>query len=233
MPLVYPPLLYLVARAVWIGLRRRATTTRPTWPVWLLVAAAVFLAGFRIGLNVDASNVIDVGYAGVIGAERIVHGSSPYGHMPVEDARKPCGPADAAGEIRDRIQANGRCETANERGDTYGPVSYLAYVPGYLTLGWTGKWDDLPAAHVTSVALRPSVPRRDVLRRPRASGGASSARVLALAWAAYPFTQYASNSNTNDAILPALPDLRVLARRAAVGARRALSRCRPGRSSRR
>ena len=31
------------------------------------------IAGFRIGLNVTASNVIDVGYAGVIGADRIAH----------------------------------------------------------------------------------------------------------------------------------------------------------------
>ena len=105
---------------------------------------------FRIGLNTEASNVIDVGYAGVIGAAAVVHGQSPYGHMPVEDSLKACGEADAEGGIRDRIQANGRCETANDRGDTYGPVSYLAYVPGYLVRGWSGKWDDLPAAHVTS-----------------------------------------------------------------------------------
>ena len=30
------------------------------------------------------------------------------------------------------MQTNGRCEVANGRGDTYGPVSYLAYVPGFL-----------------------------------------------------------------------------------------------------
>ena len=42
--------------------------------MWLLAAGAVFLTGFRLGLNVADSNVIDVGYSGVIGAERIVHG---------------------------------------------------------------------------------------------------------------------------------------------------------------
>ena len=36
-------------------------------------------------------------------------------------ALQPCGPADANGEVRDRIQTNGRCESANPRGDTYGP----------------------------------------------------------------------------------------------------------------
>src|SRR3712207_9062224 len=73
--------------------------------------------------------------------------------MPVQGDRKPCGPADAEGEIRNRIQTNGRCESSNERGDTYGPVSYLAYVPGFLLFGWGGKWggDPLWAAHFTSL----------------------------------------------------------------------------------
>ena len=170
--------------------------------MWLLLGAAVFLAGFRIGLNAEASNVIDVGYAGVIGAARIVHGQSPYGHMPVEDSLKACGPADADGEIRDRIQANGRCETANERGDTYGPVSYLAYVPGYLIRGWSGKWDDLPAAHITS-GLFDLLCLAGMFFVGLRYGGRELGAVLALAWAAYPFTQYASNSNTNDLIPPA------------------------------
>ena len=55
--------------------------------------------------------------------------------------------------IRDRIQTNGRCESANARGDTYGPVAYLAYVPAVLALGWSGKWDSLPAAHATAIAF--------------------------------------------------------------------------------
>ena len=78
--------------------------------------------------------MIDVGYAGPIGAQRIAHGQSPYGHFPVEDSLKACGPADRNGEIRDRIQTNGRCESANPNGDTYGPVSYIAYLPGLRVL---------------------------------------------------------------------------------------------------
>src|SRR4051812_2696929 len=131
-PLAYPPLLYLLGRCAWIGVRGRpAAAGRPVWPAAVLLAATVFLMGFRIGLNAEASNVIDVGFAGVVGAERIAHGEAPYGHMPVEDDLKPCGPADADGEIRDRVQTNGRCESANPFGDTYGPVAYEAYLPGY------------------------------------------------------------------------------------------------------
>jgi hypothetical protein len=204
MPLVYPAFAYLLARMVWVGLRGRTASRRAVfWPVWLLAAATVFLAGFRIGLNLEGSNVIDVGFSGVVGAHRIVSGEMPYGHMPVQDGRKPCGPADATGEIRERIQTNGRCESSNERGDTYGPVSYEAYVPGFLLLGWSGRWDSLPAAHFTSIAL-------DLLAMiglalvGRRFGGLPLAAGLAFAWAAYPFTQYASNSNTNDALPPLL-----------------------------
>src|SRR5581483_5791492 len=121
MPLAYPPLLWLLARCIWIARDDRPSRGAPVWPVWVLAAATVFLAGFRVGVNVRASNVIDVGYSGVIGADRIVNGQSPYGHFPVEDDLKPCGPADSSGEIRDRIQTNGRCESANPLGDTYGP----------------------------------------------------------------------------------------------------------------
>ena len=150
-PLFYPALIWVVLRGVWIGVTGRGSPSRSVWPAWVLLAAAVFLGGFRIGLNVQASNVIDVGYSGVIGAERIVHGEAPWGNFPIEGSLKACGPADAAGETRERIQTNGRCESANPQGDTYGPVAFESYIPGYRLFGWSGKWDSLPAAHFTSI----------------------------------------------------------------------------------
>jgi hypothetical protein len=205
-PLFYPLLVWVVLRGTWIGVRNRGTPGAPRWPVWMLLGATIFLAGFRVGLNVEKSNVIDVGYSGVIGAERIVNGQAPWGNFPIEKlpsgkGLKPCGPADASGEIRDRVQTNGRCESANPEGDTYGPVAYESYIPGYLALGWSGKWDDLPAAHFTSIAF-------DLLTLlglwlvGLRFGGPRLAAVLGFAWAAYPFTQYVSNSNTNDALMP-------------------------------
>ncbi len=71
------------------------------------------------------SNVIDVGYSGVIGADRIVDGDELYG---------------------ERFAAD------NEHGDTYGPVNYLFYVPFEQALRWSGTWDDLPAAHGAAMA---------------------------------------------------------------------------------
>ncbi len=205
-PLFYPLLVWVVLRGTWIGVRNRGTPGAPRWPAWVLLGATIFLVGFRIGLNVERSNVIDVGYSGVIGAERIVQGQAPWGNFPVEQlpngkSLKACGPADASGEIRNHVQTNGRCEGANPEGDTYGPVAYESYIPGYLALGWSGKWDDLPAAHFTSIAF-------DLLTLlglwlvGLRFGGQRLAAVLAFAWAAYPFTQYVSNSNTNDALMP-------------------------------
>jgi hypothetical protein len=201
-PLAYGPLAYLLARCVWIGWRGRpVSAAKPLWPAWVLLAATVFLAGFRIGLNIEDSNVIDVGYAGVIGADRIANGVVPYGNFPEEDDLKACGPADSAGEIRERIQKNGRCEAANPLGDTYGPVAYEAYLPGYWIRGWSGKWDHLPAVHLTSVLF-------DVLCMLGLGlvglryGGPWLGAALAFAWAAFPFTQYVSQSNTNDSIVP-------------------------------
>jgi hypothetical protein len=76
---------------------------------WLAVGV-VFLAGFRVGLNLVASNVIDVGYAGVIGADRIADGDPLYGGWP-ED---------------------------NQHGDTYGPLAYAVYVPFEQAMPWSG-----------------------------------------------------------------------------------------------
>jgi hypothetical protein len=209
MPLAYPPLAYLLARFAWIGFRGRGAPGGAVWPIWALLAATVFLLGFRVGLNVRASNVIDVGLSGIQGAQQIADGDMPYGHMPTDDG-KDCGEPDASGYVRENIQTNGRCESANERGDTYGPVAYFAYLPSYYMVGFDGKWNGgsstwagLPAAHLTSILW-------DVLALVGVGllgvrlGGAKLGATLAFAWASYPFTQYVSSSNSNDAIMPAL-----------------------------
>jgi hypothetical protein len=181
-PLAYPPLVYLLLRLLAIA-RRRARpgedAERP--PLRLLVSprrlgiAAVFLLGFRVGMQIVTSNVIDVGYAGVIGADHISHGAVLYGAFPVD----------------------------NLHGDTYGPLNYLAYVPFELIWPWSGTWDDLPAAHAATatfdlacVGLLYIIGRR--LRGP------GLATVLAYLWLACPLTLMAANSGTNDPLVGAL-----------------------------
>lgn len=193
---------YLIARAVWVGVTNRASTVTYTAPIWVLVAGLVFLVGVRTGLNTEHSTVLDVGYAGVIGADRLVHGDTPYGNFPRRDTGQPCGPPNAEGVIGEWVQADGRCETANELGDTYGPVNYHAYVPGLWLFGWSGTWDYLPAAHFTTVLF-------DLLAMAGLAavgfryGRTRLAVLLAFAWAANPFTQYTSSSNANDSIMAA------------------------------
>ena len=204
-PLVYPVLAYLLGRGLWVGFGRRAGgALSSVWPTWALAAAAVFLLGFRVGLNLETPRgVIDVGLAGVVGADRILDGEAPYGNMPQRGTLEPCGPKDAEGQVRERIQTNGRCEAAIERGDTYGPVSYLAYVPAVAVFDWSGKWDSLPAAHATSIAFDLLAVLALFLVGLR-FGGRRLGVLLAFGWAAYPFTAYTLNANTNDAIMPAL-----------------------------
>ena len=230
-PLVYPPLVYLVARTAWAGFRRRGPALRPLWPAWVLAAAAVFLVGFRVGLNHESPHgVIDVGYAGVIGANRIVNGQAPYGHMPVRDDLEKCGPADAEGDVADRIQANGRCETANETGDTYGPVSYLMYVPAYLVFGWSGKWDSLPAGHATSIAFDLLTILGLVLVGFR-FGGARLASALAFALGCVPVHRVRAEREHERLDHAGLPRLRLLARLLCRGRAAAPSPSPAGRSS--
>ena len=80
-PLAYPPLLYLLGRALWLGFRGGAGL-RPTAPALWLAVITLFLVGVRVGLNVADSNVIDVGYSGVIGADKIADGEALYGSFP-------------------------------------------------------------------------------------------------------------------------------------------------------
>ena len=92
-------------------------------PIAVLAVMTVVLVAGRITLNVVDSNVIDVGYSGVIGADRIADGKPIYDNFPDDD----------------------------QSGDTYGPVAYYAYVPFEQVLPWSGTWDDLPAAHAAAI----------------------------------------------------------------------------------
>jgi hypothetical protein len=178
-PLAYPVLLYLLGRALWVGLRGRGEGLRPVWPAAWLLVAALFLMGLRVGLNMGDSGAIDVGYAGVVGADRIAHGEPVYGNFPEDVAQ----------------------------GDTYGPVNYLAYVPFERIWPWSGTWNDLPAAHGAAVffdlATFALLIWLGLRIRPGPSGRKLGA-TLAFGWAAYPYTAYALESNSNDTLVAAL-----------------------------
>jgi hypothetical protein len=178
-PLAYPPLAYLLARMIWVGFRGAGRGLRPSAPtVWLAIAAA-FLLGFRIALNIADSGVIDVGYAGVIGADHLTHGQAIWNNFPSD----------------------------NSFGDTYGPFNYYAYVPFELALPWSGSWDNLPAAHAAAIFFDLATVAGLFMLGRRLRHGRDGTRlgvILGFAWAAYPFTDYALQSNSNDALVAAL-----------------------------
>jgi hypothetical protein len=182
-PIIYPFMLYLLVRMLLLGFGRGRPREplRLFVPVTWLAIGTIFLVGFRVGLNVVNSNVIDVGYAGVIGADKLLHDKPLYGNWPKDNAS----------------------------GDTYGPVAYYAYVPFRAIFGWSGKWDpgdgwdSLPASHAAAILF-------DLLtllglywlgRRVR---GPTLGVVLAYAWAAYPCTLWTLASNTNDSLVSLL-----------------------------
>ncbi|MBV9047561.1 MAG: hypothetical protein JOY58_04795 [Solirubrobacterales bacterium] len=182
-PIVYPFLVYLALRMLLLAFGRGIPRKplRIAIPLSWLLVGVVFLVGFRIGLNIANSNVIDVGYAGVIGADKVIHGQHLYGNWPHD----------------------------NSQGDTYGPVVYYAYVPFRAIFGWSGTWDQLPAAHAAAIVF-------DLLtllglywlgRRVR---GPTGGAVLAYLWVAYPFTLWTLCSNTNDSLVAMLLVLALL-----------------------
>ena len=63
---------------------------------------------------------------------------------------------------------------------------------------WSGTWDDLPAAHGAAVTL--TLLGLWLLGHARPAPG----WVLAYAWAAFPFTLYTANSNSNDGLVAML-----------------------------
>jgi hypothetical protein len=227
-PIVYPLLAYLLARMLWIGFRGHGLDRsageglRPTAPVWLMTTAVVALIVLRLVGNLADSGVIDVGYAGVVGADKITDAKPIY-----DDSF----PAD------------------NPTGDTYGPANYFAYVPFELALPWSGSWDDLPAAHAATIffdaatlvglfalglmlvrrrrsveddeddgdyddLLAPAPPEGEAARGGRIRrrlaawfpdrDGNVLGLILVFAWVAYPYTAFVMQSNSNDELISAL-----------------------------
>ncbi|HEY7150137.1 MAG TPA: glycosyltransferase 87 family protein [Solirubrobacterales bacterium] len=183
-PLTYPVLGYVLARMLWLGFRPRDGDGPlvPWVPIRWLAVAAVLLACGRIALNVADSHVIDVGVAGVIGADHVAHGQELYDG----------GFAPGLGGIH---------------GDVYGPFNYLAYVPFEAAFPWNGHWGDVPAAHAAAIAfdLLTALGLVALGRRLRpGAGGRALGTSLAFAWLAYPFTLYTMNANANDSLIAAL-----------------------------
>jgi hypothetical protein len=185
--LVYPVLAYVFLRMLIAGFRPAESRDRllPFAPRGLLVAGIVGLAAFHTAYIATEGKVIDVGLAGVIGADRLIHGEEIYGPD----------------------FSQGLPPSSDVRGDVYGPVNYLAYVPFEAVFPWSGNWDDVPAARAGALGfeLLTALALFGLGRRVRPGPeGTTLGIALAYAWLAYPFTMYALGSSFNDSLVALL-----------------------------
>ncbi len=181
--LVYPVLAYVFLRMLIAGFRPVETRDRllPLAPRGLLVAGIVALVGFHTAYVATEGKVIDVGLAGVIGADRLVDGDEVYG--PGASSGMPI------------------------RGDVYGPVNYVAYVPFEQAFPWSGEWDAVSAARAAALGfeLLTALTLFALGRRVRAGpDGTTLGIALAYAWLAFPFTMYTLGSSFNDSLVALL-----------------------------
>ena len=203
-PLVYVPLAYLLARS----LQLMRGQTRPDGPLvpWLssraLAVGLVILVALRIALNVGdtgtreyvgygslESHVVDVGLAGVAGADRLVHGLDLYS------------------EGGSNLDTYGPLNY----------LAYVPFELVWPFEGTWDELPAAHAAalafDLAVILILLAVGRR--LRK--GSDGRRLGLALAYGWAACPWTTYVLASNTNDALVGALVAALLLAWESPVG----------------
>jgi Glycosyltransferase family 87 len=190
-PLVYPLLGYLLARTLLAGFRPLESPGRlvPRMPVRWMAVGLVLLVAFRVGLNLADSTVIDVGYASVVGADRVVQGEELYVDNDVHGDTY--GPVNYLAYIpfEALLPWNGTWDSVPAAHATAIAFDLLTIV-GLMLLGTT-------------------------LRRGRE--GRRLGLALSFAWAAYPFSLLALQENTNDLLIAALLVLSLAALRSPPG----------------
>lgn len=184
-PALYPPILWLLGRMVWRGLGRAKQEPRSLTTLIgpkLMTAGIVFLIGFRAAFAAADGNVIDVGEASVIGANKLFNGQPVYGHFP------------------ERIN----------RGDTYGPVTWAAYVPFAAIFDANANDERLAAAGAGAIVIDLLAIALLALLGWRLRGP-PGALLLSWLWITCPFTLYVAMCAANDGLPAALLVLTLLA----------------------
>jgi hypothetical protein len=179
-PLVYPVLLYLLARVLWVAFHPpgRVEALVPHASTRLLAAALLLVVAGRMAVCATSRFIMDGGYDSVWGADTITNGYQLY--------------ALSAFPL-----------------NTYGPIVYLAYVPfeAIFPFGGGQYANAVPAAHAAAMTFDlVTIGGLVVLGRRLRPGGAGTLLGLALAygWATYPWTLAVLIASTNDSLVPAL-----------------------------
>ena len=194
-PLQYPPLVYLLARLAWAGFRGGPRgNPGPLVPYAsdrVLAIGLVALVVGRLVFNVVWSAVGDVGYAGVFGADGLLHGYALYGNSTPH--------LDAYGPV-----------------NYFFYVPFVLLFP--LGPGWSHS--NVQGAHLASITLDLAVVVLLMLLGRRLAAGRQGRQLglaLGYAWVAYPLAFFPLAVNSNDAMVAAFVLLALLVYSSPVG----------------
>ena len=194
----------------------------------------MFLIGFRLGLNAFDATVIDVGYAGTVGADRRAARPAAVRQLPglercaLRRASTATAPRAPTARPRRTIAASRRSRTATPTGrSTTPPTCRRSRSPAGPGAGTTCRRRTAPRPSSTWPARRAWRPSGWRFGRMR------MALLCALAWLAYPVHGLRAAGEHERHDRRGVRDLGLRVRGLADTARRRCSRSRPGRSSRR
>jgi Glycosyltransferase family 87 len=196
-----PGLLYLMLRCAWCGLVRAGEPARckPLLTVlasragayrrvrWLRIALGVVALIF-VMVGLSSPIAVDVTFAVMEGATRLIHGVLPYGHMP-------------PGILH---------------GDTYPILSYALYTPLALISPVRSQWDSVEGALAVAVlaVLAAAYLALRVVAGPRRSrrtpGSEETGLRAALAVLSFPAVLITASTGTTDIVLAAMLAFAVL-----------------------
>jgi hypothetical protein len=193
-----PGLTYLLVRCAGraLGAEREPAPSTPLLAVitpgadpaqrvrWLRVLFVVLALVFLM-VGVSSFDAVDVLYAVMEGATKLVHGVLPYGHMP-------------PGIIH---------------GDTYPILSYVLYTPLALFAPVSNVWDSVDGGLAVTVlaavvgawaVFRTTAGARSWARAPRPVEAEEAGLRAALAWLAFPPLLITVSTGTTDVVLAAM-----------------------------
>ena len=183
--LAYPPLVYLLFRLLRLGFGRGGGSGR----IAPLLSTRTLLVGLPLLLGARVVLSL-VGHQEIdVGYESVIGAYRILHHLPIYYSDP-------------------------NHGDTYGPITYLAYVPFQLLFPWANSLSNLHAADAAAIVWDLATVIGLVLLGRRLRAGSDGTRlglVLAWAWAACPFTTIGLIVHTNDALIAMLTVYALLA----------------------
>lgn len=186
----FPPLVYLVGRCVAVAFAKpKESRSRQSTPLFdvltrrlepdvksrLLGGVCATAAVVLLLISIPGGVVVDVGYASMAGATRLLHGGLPYGHLPSDVLH----------------------------GDTYPLLAYVLYIPAAVIAPVEDGFDNLDgalwvtalAALVVAAALYVAVTRVEHRR--------SAGMRIAVAWLVFLPVLVGTSSGSNDLVAAA------------------------------